>query len=147
MNEKEMWLKYKEINNEATEYVAWAFCDGGEIGDELASLVVKGIKTSTASAMLEYELEKEEIPKVGLYNLILFDNGEAACIIRNTKISVVPFNKVSKEHAYKEGEGDRTLKYWRDVHSKFFTEYYKSVNRDFDENILCVLEEFEVVYK
>ena len=33
----------------------------------------------------------------------------AACVIRDTKVSVVPFHQVSPEHAYKEGEGDRSL--------------------------------------
>ena len=38
----------------------------------------------------------------------------------------VPFDEVSKEHAYKEGEGDRSLAYWRDVHEDFFAEEFIS---------------------
>ncbi len=147
MNEKEMWLKYKENNKDASVYTAWAFCDGGEIGDKLACLVLDGVKTATSSARVAYELEEEELPKVGNYSIVMYDNGDAACIIRCTKVSVVAFKDVSEEHAYKEGEGDRTLEYWRDVHKTFFSEYYDSVDLEFSENILCVLEEFEVVYR
>ena len=56
-------------------------------------------------------------------------------------------NAVSEEHAYKEGEGDRSLEYWRKVHKEFFTEELKSLNQEFDENMELVCEEFEVVYK
>ena len=80
-------------------------------------------------------------------SVILFDNEEAACIIRDTKVSVVPFNQVSADHAFKEGEDNRSLKKWREVHRKAFTPDYKAVGQDFDEKGDCVLEEFEVVYR
>ena len=71
---------------------------------------------------------------------------KAACIIRDTKVSIVPFNQVSAEHAYKEGEDDRSLDKWREVHRRAFAPDYKAGGLDFDENGDCVLEEFEVVY-
>ena len=33
--------------------------------------------------------------------------------------------EVSEEHAYKEGEGDRSLAYWRAVHEEFFTKEFE----------------------
>lgn len=96
--------------------------------------------------MLAYELEGEALPAVGTYSVILLDNGEAACIIRDTKVTIVPFHQVSPEHAYKEGEDDRSLEKWREVHRRAFAPVYKSAGRKFDENADCVLEEFEVVY-
>ena len=63
------------------------------------------------------------------------------------KVSVVPFNQVSADHAFKEGEDNRSLKKWREVHRKAFTPDYKAVGQDFDEKGDCVLEEFEVVYR
>ena len=36
---------------------------------------------------------------------------------------MVPFDEVDEEHAYLEGEGDRSLEYWREVHERFFTEH------------------------
>ena len=99
----------------------WKFCDGGIFADELAKLVLDGMKTATASTKLAYELAEEELPEVGTYSVILFDNDEAACIIRDVKVSVVPFDQVSAEHAYKEGEDDRSLEKWREVHRRAFT--------------------------
>ena len=68
----------------------------------------------------------------------------AACIIRDTKASVVPFNQVSADHAFKEGEDNRSLKKWREVHRKAFTPDYKAVGQDFDEKGDYVLEEFSI---
>ena len=55
----------------------------------------------------------------------MFDNDEAACVIRDVKVSVVPFLQVSAEHAYKEGEDDRSLEKWREVHRRVFTPDYR----------------------
>ena len=57
------------------------------------------------------------------------------------------YNQVSYDHAFKEGEGDRSLEYWRMVHESFLNDELASVNRTFDENTKVVCEEFAVVYK
>ena len=62
------------------------------------------------------------------------------------KDSYETFNNVSKEHAFKEGEGDRSLEYWREVHKKFFRECLEEYGLEFSENMKVVCEEFEVVY-
>ena len=125
----------------------WKFCGGGAAGDELARLVLAGVKTATASTKIAYETEGEALPEKGIYSVVLFDNGEAACVIWDTKVTVVPFNCVSAAHAYKEGEDDRSLESWRTVHRRVFQPDYAAAGRPFDEAGDCVLEEFEVVYR
>ncbi len=56
---------------------------------------------------------------MGDYSVILNSSGEAVCIIKTLKVYVTSFNQVSDEHAFKEGEGDRSLEYWRMVHVSF----------------------------
>ncbi len=141
-----MWQQYKKINPEAEDYDAWMFCDGGRVGDRLARLVLNGKKTATAGSYIAYETEGEEIPQAGCYSVVLFLDGRAACVIRDTAVTVVPFNEVSAEHAFKEGEGSRSLRYWRRVHRRAFAPDYAAVGRAFDERGLCVLEEFSVVF-
>ena len=144
MNAKEMWEKFKiEKNVNIDKYDAWAF---GGAPDELADLVVSGTKTATASAYPLYEQENEPLPKVNDYNVILNSKDEAVCIIRTTKVYVEKFNRVSIEHAFKEGEGDRSLEYWRKVHQEFFTECLKDTDLEFNEDMKVVCEEFKVVF-
>lgn len=148
MTEKEMWSRFcreSDVDMD-TPYDSWAFCGGGPIADTLAALVLEGRKTATAGALIAYESEGEPLPTPGCYSVFLYDDGQAAGIIRDTKVSLVPFNEVSEDHAYKEGEGERTLEEWRKIHKEAFSLDYHAVGKEFDEKGICVLEEFELVY-
>ena len=138
MTAKELWEK----SGLTGEYDAWSFGD-----DELTELVKSGKKTATASAYDCYLAEDEELPEVGETSVLLDDNDEAVCIIRTSKVSVLPFNEVSEEHARKEGEGDCSLAYWKKVHKDFFQEELAEIGKAFYEEMMVVCEEFEVVYK
>lgn len=150
MTAEELWKKFcKEKGiDESAPYEAWAFCGGGPVGDELADLVCKGKKFGTASAYDEYAAEDEldEIPKVGDYSVILKDNEEAVCVIRDYEVYTRPFGDVSPFHAYSEGEGDCSLKYWRDVHKEFFTPYLEEVGVELTEESLIICEKFSVEF-
>lgn len=143
MTAQELWEEYSRLNRIDADYDAWAF---GDDADELARLVNAGIKTATASAHLFYELEGEELPEAGEYSVILNSREEAVCIIQTTRVFTVPFNLVDETQAWREGEGDRSLHYWRQVHERFFTDELKTIGRAFDENMLIVCEEFQKVY-
>ena len=139
MTAEEMWKQ----SGLAGEYDAWAF---GEAADKLAALVKAGIKTATCSAYDLYEVEGEDLPQPGETSVILDSADEAVCIIRTTRVYVVPFDEVTAEHAFREGEGDRSLAYWREVHESFLKEELSSIGRSFDGSTRVVCEEFEVVY-
>ena len=140
MTSEELW-KRSGLNG---TYEAWSF---GEAPDKLADLVLQGIKTATCSAYDLYLINHEPLPQTGDYSIILNSNEEAVCIIKTLKVYVTAFNQVSDEHAYKEGEGDRSLEYWRKVHVKFLTNELASVHKSFNENTKVVCEEFEVMYE
>ena len=139
MTAQEMWDRSGFQGN----YQAWAF---GGAPDKLAKLVMQGVKTATCSALALYEYENEEIPKAGDYSVILDSDGQAVCIIRTTKVYIETFDQVSERHAYLEGEGDRSLEYWRQEHEEFFTEELKTIQQNFDAKMELVCEKFEVVF-
>lgn len=143
MTVQEMWAVYSREMNISAEYEAWAF---GDDADTLASLVLRGIKTATASAYPLYELEGEELPQEGEYSVILDAEEHAVCIIRTEKVFVIPFCEVDERQAWKEGEGDRSLQYWREVHERFFAECMEEAGLRFDENMKVVCEEFIRVF-
>ena len=134
---------YDPSQSEQQTYEAWAF---GAQADELAELVKKGEKTATASAYPLYELGGDPLPKEGEYSVILNSREEAVCIIRTTKVYVVPFCEITESHAFKEGEGDKSLSYWRKVHEEFFKNALERKGLNFDEQMRVVCEEFEVLY-
>lgn len=148
MNEKEMWNLYIKNNNvKSKTYDAWCFGGSPSIANKLAELVVNGIKTATASAYQLYELENSPLPPIGGLNIILDTDNNAVCVTETTKVYICPFLEVSENHAFKEGEGDRSITYWREVHKDFFSRELKSYGLDFDEKMLVVCEEFKVVFK
>nr|WP_303966395.1 ASCH domain-containing protein [Sporosarcina ureae] len=143
-----MWEEFKRIDPDAPEhYEAWSFGNSKQMADELAELVVEGTKTATSSNYTLYELEDEPLPMVGLHNIILDGNGIAVAIVENISVNVLPFNKVPEEHAYLEGEGDRSLRYWQGVHEEFFKEELKEVHLDFHHDMPVVCETFKLVFK
>ena len=66
--------------------------------------------------------------------------------MKTTKVYVTAFDQVSQEHAFKEGEGDRSLEYWRKVHIDFLTREFAGINKAFTKKTQVVCEEFELVY-
>lgn len=145
MTARDMWNHYTALHPEASNlsYEAWSY---GDAPDVLAGLTLRGVKTATASAHALYLLENEPLPSVGDMSVVLDSRGEAVCVIRNTAVTVIPFDRVGEDHARREGEGDRSLAYWRQVHERFFRREYEQAGLPYAHDIAVVCEEFEVVY-
>lgn len=131
--------EYKERS-----YTAWQF---GVDPDELAQLVIEGKKTLTCSGFKEYEVENEKLPEIGDVSIVLGEADRPKCIIENTQVYTLAFKDAGEDIAYKEGEGDRTLSYWRGAHLNFFEPLYKSIGLEFNESEKIVVEEFKMIYK
>lgn len=130
--------------NPAAPYDSWQY--GGD-PDGLLRLTLDGIKTATASLYDMYALDKSPLPQKGGFSVILDSGGDARCVIRTVSVALCPFNEVTARHARLEGEGDRSLAYWRAVHREYFArELAEGYGMEFREDMLVVCEEFELVY-
>ena len=116
----------------------------GDSADWLAELVIEGKKTATTSGFIFYELEKEGIPQVDEYSIVLDGQDNPVAVIQTQSVEVVPMNEVTEEFALAEGEGD--YPYWWDAHEEFFTQALKEFNIEFTPNMLVVCERFKKVY-
>ncbi|RIP37013.1 ASCH domain-containing protein [Staphylococcus gallinarum] len=144
---KQYWRRYIGNNNLSLSLPeAWMFGDGSEtMGDELAELVVRGKKRATCSAKCLHDIEGEDLPVEGQYNIILNGKNEPVCIIQFTQIRILPMNEVPEAFAVLEGEGDLSYKYWFDEHERFFRKELSSHNINFSTDIDLVCQEFKVV--
>lgn len=120
----------------------WAFGADPEQADELIALVLAGDKTATASARSEYADDGSDLPTPGGLAIVLDGAGHPRALIRTTDVAVVRFDEVDAAHARAEGEGDRSLGYWRAAHRGFFAEHGAG---GFDETMLVVCERFRVL--
>lgn len=138
------WNQYwEQLGREKPSSVsAWQF---GASPDHLAQLVIDGIKTATCSGHIFYELENEPLPVVGQYDIILNSQDEPVAIIQTTEVDILPMNEVPEDFAIAEGEGDRTYRYWKEVHVKFFTNELQAVGLQFTEDMLLVCQRFKLV--
>ena len=146
MTAGDLWKAYVDNGNKDEKHESWAFCGGGKEADELLSLVKEWKKRGTASSLIAYSVENEPVPKVGDKSIILDSKNRAHLIIVTRKVTVTPFLQVHPYHGYLEGEGDRTLKFWREVHEIVFKPDYEAAGKDFDPMGEAVLEEFDVIY-
>ncbi len=106
---------------------------------------MNGIKTATCSALVFYKVEDEPIPKVGEYNIILNGDERPVALTKTTEVTITPMNEVSEDFAISEGEGDRTYRYWWEVHEQFFKKELATIGIEFSEDLLLVCERFELI--
>lgn len=124
---------------------AWRFGDSPELADELLALVLTGTKTATASLLWEYEDAGEPVPAVGELSIVLDGAGAPRALVRTTSVETVPFEEVTAEHAYLEGEGSRTLREWRADHERFWRRTMPA-GREFAPDVPVVCERFRVLH-
>ncbi|MHB8129970.1 MAG: ASCH domain-containing protein [Mobilitalea sp.] len=147
-----MWKEYlttigEDEENTLKSYTSWHFCDNEEDANDLAELVLLGTKRATASLYLSYEYEKEDLPKIGKHSIIMDWSNDARCILETIKIDIVPYQEVTESFAATEGEGDKSLDYWRRAHWSYFSREMEAMGSEASEDMLVVCEEFKVVYK
>jgi uncharacterized protein YhfF len=123
-------------------YDAFAFGDGPAMAGELASLVLHGPKRATAGLLAAYEAEGAPIPRAGGYSVVLDGAREPVCVIRTREVTIKPFAEVDAAFAWDEGEGDRSLAYWRQAHDDFFSRS----GFPYSDASPVVLERFDLVY-
>jgi uncharacterized protein YhfF len=114
---------------------SFAFGDGPALADELLDLVIRGVKTATCST--------EDEPNTSTRGecwIVLDGRGMARCVIESTEVTYRRFGEVDADFAFEEGEGDRSLDYWRDAHRRYFARQGK-----FTEDMMLMCERFRLV--
>jgi len=122
----------------------WSFDLTEESANSLLDLVLKGKKRATSSSFPGYQIEGDELPKPGDMSVITDWDGNPRCVIRDTKVLIIPFNEMTFDLACLEGE-DQNLESWKTKHEAFFREEGLEVGYTFTPDMKVVFEEFEVV--
>ena len=144
---QDFWEKVKAEKNLEGEYVfAFGFGDSKEMKDELIKLVLQGIKLATTSLVKDLEIINEPTPIVGDYNILLDGDDKPRAVVRTMDTRLMKFRDVPAEHAWVEGEDDRTLETWMEGHIRYWTRVGKEQGFDFNEDMEVILERFDVIY-
>jgi uncharacterized protein YhfF len=143
----EFWDRVREETGIEGDFQdAWGFGDSPELADELMDLVLSGRKRASCNLLKETEIEGWPATEVDAYNVILDGAGRPRAVIRTVSFVRVPFSDVTEEHAYREGEGDRTLESFRREHIRYYTRVGERLGFEFHEDMEVEMETFELVY-
>jgi uncharacterized protein YhfF len=113
----------------------FAFGDNPALADELLDLVMKGIKTATCSTE-----DEPNTSSPGEQWIVLDGSGQPRCVIESTEVTYRKFREVDAAFAHDEGEGDRSLAWWRDAHRRYFGRLGR-----FNEDMTLMCERFRLV--
>lgn len=120
------------------------FGDSVELADELLALVRSGRKTATVCALAEVEQGRQVMPVEGGLSLATDGSGRARAVLLTTQVRVAPFSSVDEAFAFDEGEGDRSLAFWRSAHEAYFRRTLPALGVDFHDALPLVFERFEL---
>lgn len=119
--------------------------DSPAMADELGALIAAGTKTATCSALAEWEAEGDRLPQPGCLTVVLDGRDQPLCVVETIEVTIRTFNQVDAGFAYEEGEGDRSLAYWRRAHRHFFERTFERIGAQFSQDMLLVCERFRLI--
>ena len=126
------------LGREISIVEAFGFGDSPSMADELAALVMSGQKTATCGWPADSALRE------GTFNVMQDGRGVPLAVLQSTEVRTLPFLEVEARFAYDEGEGERTLDWWRGAHRDFFSRQPEGARWSDAEVVQC--ERFRVVW-
>lgn len=132
--------------DESRFYEAFAFGDSEDMANELAELVLTGVKRATAASAWACDASGTPYPKPGDLSIVTSWQGQPLCVIETVSVELLPFDQVPQAFATAEGEGDLSLAFWRAAHRAFFERTSALIGRPFTEDMPVVCERFKLVY-
>lgn len=133
----------KKFHSFSSDY----FCADEHNANLCAQLIRIGQKTATCSLFHWYDSGEEPMPTIGHLMIVTNWDGTPICIVEITSVEKCKYSDVSAEFAFLEGEGDRSLDWWRNAHWNFFAKECEELNIEPCEEMMLVLETFRVVYQ
>ena len=146
---EDFWHRFlieKRLSPDSTYFDCFHFELTEKWAEELLRLVLLGKKKATASSLYAFEKENLRLPEVGDFSIVTNWAGEPKCVIRTSRVRILPFREMTYDICKLEGEDD-TLASWQSGHQRFFKEEGQELGYEFTEDLPVVFEEFEVVYQ
>ncbi|MFZ2650953.1 MAG: ASCH domain-containing protein [Burkholderiaceae bacterium] len=141
------WLDYQRACAvKVSGFAAGAFGSTRALANELAGLVVQGVKRAQATLRRDFEAELDPLPQIGDHLVVLDGEGTPRAIVRTTHVELRHFNQIDDQFAFDAGEGDLTLRWWLTAHRQDFAERAEAEGFEVHEQTELVLEWFEMVW-
>jgi uncharacterized protein YhfF len=113
----------------------FSFGDSPAMADELADLVLAGRKRATCWAVGDGPMTD-----VGKRIVMLDGAGIPKAVLETVELVQRRFSEIDEGFAFDEGEGDRTLEYWKTAHQQYFERH-----GTFNAEMLLYCERFRLI--
>jgi uncharacterized protein YhfF len=144
------WRSYVERLPESERgreyFEAFQFGAGREMANQLARLVLDGIKTATSDLIWHMDANDKPRWHVGDEHIVLDGAWTPVAVIRTTELEDRRFCDIDDGFAYDYGEGDRTLAWWRKHMFAWYANECREIGIEPTEEMPLQCERFEVVY-
>jgi uncharacterized protein YhfF len=130
----------------------WGFADPGPLRDELTAAALAGVKTTTASLLVEYEIEGGAVPVAGRVDVLIDSAGRDVAVVETIACRIARLADVDDRHAIDEGEGYADAAAFRVAHERYWNGYRDQIRTglgdptwELTDDTLVVLERFRIV--
>lgn len=130
----------------------WGFADAGPLRDELTAATLSGAKTTTASLLVEFEIEGEALPEPGHVDILVDSAERPVAVLETLTCRVSRLADVDDQHAIDEGEGYADAAEFRVAHEGYWNSYIDVLRAKLgdetfalDDDTPIVLERFRIV--
>jgi len=145
----ELWEAFMEQNPDYKDKQLdewFNFCDNEKDAKECAQLTLDGIKQATSTSLWWFEKFHADLPEVGNIYVVTDWYKIAKAIVEVVKVDQVPFNEITEEYAAIEGEGDKSLEYWKKVHWEYYSREMEEFGEKPTEDMIIVCEQFRTIF-
>ncbi len=145
---EDYWKEFQAKNphyREEDQPKSYYYCDNKKDADECAELVVQRIKQATSTSVWWFKKFNEQLPGPGDLAIITNWDGVPKAVVKTTRVENIKYKDITPEYAIIEGEGDKSLEYWKDVHWKYYSNEMKELGEIPSEEMEIVCEYFETI--
>lgn len=128
---------------DARFFLAMSIGGTPELADDGAARILDGTKTATSSPFWDYA--DGRIPFPGALSVLLDGRGEPVGIVETLGVERVRLRDVTEEMARAYGEGERTLRWWRQVIGDWYRDKAARDGQSFSEDDEILWEWIAVV--
>lgn len=130
----------------------WGFAEPGALRDELTAAALDGRKTTTASLLVEYEIDGDALPVVGQLDVLIDSMERPVAIVETIGCRIVRLADVDDRHAIDEGEGYADAAEFRVAHERYWNGFIDRIRLglgdpgfELTDDTLIVLERLRIV--
>ena len=108
-------------------------------------LILAHQKRGTAHMAMDFEINNIPRRVTGDYWVILDPSENPIGLVRVTDVYESTFLSVPVSFSVQEGEGDMSLRFWREAHRDYFVLQCEKIGIKWDESCVVVCESFELI--